>query len=231
MELRLIRSTYTDQSTIGDLYVDGQWECYTLEDVIRRAKIKAETAIPQGRYPITLYDSPSQGAATPMLQGVPGFEYILIHSGNSKKDTEGCILVGQQKSANWISSSKAALAPLREKIQGAIRAGEPVWIEIEDAGAPVYRKRPMVAVGSAATDIGPVGAPVVPGLKRAETKPAKAGAKKAAKPRKAAKKAARKAPARTERKPSPAKRTAPRKAVKRTPAAKRTKAAAARKRK
>lgn len=95
MELRVVRRYYAPDCTIGRILVDGQFECYTLEDGIRTNKVVGETAIPEGRYPVKITYSSAFRRELPLVEGVRNFTGIRIHSGNSKKDTLGCILVGQ----------------------------------------------------------------------------------------------------------------------------------------
>lgn len=84
--------------TLGKLYVDGVYECETLEDEYRgddmAKKVKGATAIPCGTYPLLITDSPRFGKPLPLVANVPGFEGIRIHTGNDAGDTEGCLLVG-----------------------------------------------------------------------------------------------------------------------------------------
>ena len=129
MQLQLIRNVFTDQSTIGELSVNGAFECFTLEDKVRPIKIKGETAIPAGTYEVAVTFSNKFQKFLPLLLDVPNFDGIRIHTGNTAKDTLGCILVGQGKGVDSISSSRLAFAPLFEKLQGVIRT-EKVFIEI-----------------------------------------------------------------------------------------------------
>ena len=131
MELKLIRKTFTDNSTIGELAVNGVFECFTLEDKVRPVKIKGETAIPAGTYEVAVTFSNKFQKFLPLLMNVPNFDGIRIHTGNTPADTLGCILVGQGKGADSISSSRLAFAPLFEKIQAVIRT-EKVFIEITE---------------------------------------------------------------------------------------------------
>lgn len=104
MELILKRTRFRDHITSGQLYVDGAYFCFTLEDKVREPKdgqgdvnkwkIKGETAIPSGLYEIVLEFSPKFGSDTITLLKVPGFDKIRIHAGNTQLDTEGCIIVG-----------------------------------------------------------------------------------------------------------------------------------------
>ena len=131
MELKLVRKIFTDKSTIGDLSVNGTFECFTLEDPPREVKVKGETAIPAGRYEVAVTFSNKFGKFLPLLLSVPGFDGIRIHPGNTPKDTLGCILVGQGKGVDSISSSRLAFLPLFEKIQAVLRS-EKVFIEITE---------------------------------------------------------------------------------------------------
>ena len=81
--------------TIGQLFINGEYFCDTLEDEIRQVKVMHETAIPVGTYKVTLEGSPKFKRILPLLHNVPGFTGILIHSGNTDKHTSGCILVGK----------------------------------------------------------------------------------------------------------------------------------------
>jgi hypothetical protein len=132
MYLKLTRNIYSDKSTIGELEVDGKFQCYTLEDVTRVFKITKKTAIPEGCYDIALTYSPRFGKTMPLVESVKGFEGIRIHTGNSADDTEGCILVGEKYKADWISNSRDAYAELYEKLIGAASLGEHITIEILD---------------------------------------------------------------------------------------------------
>lgn len=129
MELKLVRKIFTNNSTIGELFVDGAFECYTLEDKVRDVKIMHETAIPYGRYEVILAFSPRFGRILPRLRNVPNYEGVLVHSGNSKDDSSGCILVGQTKAIDWIGKSRDALKALQPKIEAALKT-EKVFIEI-----------------------------------------------------------------------------------------------------
>lgn len=102
MNLLLARNRFYDTHTTGQLYLEGDFFCFTLEDKVREEegvavekwKVKGETAIPRGIYEVVLQTSPRFGPDTPTLLRVPGFEGIRIHAGNRPEDTEGCIIVG-----------------------------------------------------------------------------------------------------------------------------------------
>lgn len=119
MKLLLKRIHRTESSTIGELYVDGVFECYTLEDVERDVKIKSETAIPKGKYSVSITMSNRFKKMLPLLQNVPNFEGVRIHSGNTNHDTEGCILVGQTRLKDFIGNSRKAFDSLFKKMQNS----------------------------------------------------------------------------------------------------------------
>jgi hypothetical protein len=132
MILLLVRDTFTNKTTTGKLYIDGLFECYTLEDIVRPngVKVFGETAIPKGEYKVVVnYSAKYQ---RPMIQilDVPMFEGIRIHSGNKAEDTEGCILVGISRSKDWISGSVKAYKPLFDKVNNADDANIPIIIKI-----------------------------------------------------------------------------------------------------
>jgi hypothetical protein len=99
--------------------IDGVFECFTLEDIERPVKIKAETAIPKGTYKVIINQSNRFKRLMPLLLNVPNFEGVRIHSGNTNHDTEGCILVGQTRNKNYIGQSRKAYAKLFKKMQAA----------------------------------------------------------------------------------------------------------------
>lgn len=119
MKIEVKRLHRTDNSTIGELTIDGKFECYTLEDIERYVKIKGETAIPKGTYKVIINQSNRFKRLLPLLIGVPNFEGVRIHAGNSNHDTEGCILVGQNRSVDYITKSRKAFDSLFKKMQGA----------------------------------------------------------------------------------------------------------------
>ena len=119
MKIEIKRIHRTENSTIGELLVDGIWECYTLEDVERSVKIKNETAISRGTYKVIINKSNRFKRLLPLLLNVPNFEGVRIHSGNTNHDTEGCILVGRTRSKDFIGQSRKAFDSLFAKMQKA----------------------------------------------------------------------------------------------------------------
>ena len=119
MQITVKRLHKTDTSTIGELLIDGIFECYTLEDIERPVKIKAETAIPKGTYKVIINQSNRFKRLMPLLLNVPNFEGVRIHAGNTNHDTEGCILVGRTRSKDFIGQSRKAYEKLFKKMQAA----------------------------------------------------------------------------------------------------------------
>jgi hypothetical protein len=132
VELTLQRDDATATRTIGHLFVGMSYQCFTLEDTIRGdgPKMLHETAIPAGRYQVMITHSQRFERMLPLLVGVPDFDGIRIHAGNTDKDTSGCILVGMSRARDSILSSQSALAALQPKIAAAIAQGEGCWITI-----------------------------------------------------------------------------------------------------
>lgn len=119
MQITVKRLHKTDTSTIGELLIDGIFQCYTLEDVERPVKIKNETAIPKGTYKVIINQSNRFKRLLPLLLNVPNYEGVRIHSGNTNHDTEGCILVGQTRGNNFVGQSRKAFDKLFKKMQAA----------------------------------------------------------------------------------------------------------------
>lgn len=135
------------EALLGDIFCDGHWEGFTLEDVHREVKVAGQTCIPAGTYQI-LQRKVMSGLTKRYvdkysadgfdwhleLQGVPNFENVYIHIGNYAKDTEGCILVGSGQTFGqaMISQSKTRFFPLYIKVRDALQRGEHVEVEIRD---------------------------------------------------------------------------------------------------
>ena len=132
MNLFLQRRPSADDATIGEIFVDGVHECFSCEDVVRVAKVPGETAIPAGRYRVTITQSARFGRLMPLINDVPGFDGIRIHTGNTSADTEGCILVGQNAGTSTVAASKLAFDALYPKIEAALQDGGECWITIHN---------------------------------------------------------------------------------------------------
>lgn len=141
MRLRLERKWFKDSYTIGNLYIDNVFFCNTLEDKNRdlnkngkfdngEIKVYGETCIPFGTYKIIVNKSPRFGRDLPRLLNVPSFEGVLIHRGNTAKDTAGCILVGENKIVGKIINSTQYEVKLVNLMKEAVSKGEDITIEI-----------------------------------------------------------------------------------------------------
>ena len=93
-------------------------------------KQKGKTAIPEGSYPVAVTWSPRFKRWLPLLLGVPKFEGIRIHAGNTAEDTEGCILVGENKKVGMVVNSRIWLGRLIRRINEAKEKDEDIWITI-----------------------------------------------------------------------------------------------------
>lgn len=153
MELELKRIAKRDTYTIGRLSIDGERFCDTIEDkdrglrqdlplsVNKARKRAGETAIPTGRYQVTLgvkskkYSAKKQYAFcngyVPRLLNVPAFDGILIHIGNTAQDSEGCILVGRNTKVGMVTHSTVTFWELYSRLQDAAKQGEKIFITIQ----------------------------------------------------------------------------------------------------
>ena len=141
MELLVVRYHKKPTYTIGKFFINGEYFCDTLEDAdrglanamptsqIQAAKRKGTTAIPTGRYLMELTVSPRFGRILPILIGVKGFDGIRIHRGNTHEDTEGCILVGENKAVGKVLNSAKTEVRLMERLQ-KINHTEQIYITI-----------------------------------------------------------------------------------------------------
>lgn len=143
MEIKIDRAWKRDGYTISRIYVNGKlFGCNTLEDTdrglrqdmiledIKRIKVYGETAIPSGSYECVYTYSTRFKKMLPLLLDVPGFDGIRIHSGNSAKDTLGCILVGKNDKKGWISNSRFWTDKLVQSMKVAWDKKEKVTIEV-----------------------------------------------------------------------------------------------------
>lgn len=136
MKLTLKRTFKGTDYTIGKLYIDGKYFCDTLEDTVRKikpdgtGKIYGKTAILAGTYSIILSKSAKFGKILPLLLDTPHFKGVRIHSGNRPEDTEGCILVGENKAKGQVLYSRPTMARLMQRLQDAESKQEPISIEI-----------------------------------------------------------------------------------------------------
>lgn len=142
MELYLNRTDKRETRTNGDLYCEFVFLMHTLEDAVREVagkpvsdwKVSGKTAIPSGRYRITLESSPKFGPETITINNVPGFSYIRMHSGNTEEDSEGCPILGYELDGIGRivpGTTRSAVMNLKRVIKEAmITRNEQVWITI-----------------------------------------------------------------------------------------------------
>ena len=146
MKLDVIRFQFGKDATNGLLFIDDIFECYTLEDQYQEKKVMHETCIPEGEYKIEYrtvggfhskytarYGSFHRGML--WIKQVPGFEYILIHTGNTDEHTSGCLIVGESQNDldkgkdGFVGASGVAYKKLYPKVADALEKGEEVTIK------------------------------------------------------------------------------------------------------
>lgn len=155
MELKLRRIARKGSYTIGKLYNGNTWIADTVEDKdrglkstmsleeIKRIKVKNETAIPVGKYEITLdivsprfgsktfYKQYANGGKLPRLLNVKGFDGVLMHCGNSALDSSGCLILGLNKVTGKVINSQETFKKVYSLLQDAKKKGEKIYITIE----------------------------------------------------------------------------------------------------
>ena len=160
MLIKLLRNRENAKSTVGELVTeDGQSICVTLEDAHHDVKIPGGTRIPKGMFPVKLRTEGGFHArylkrfgadfhkGMLWIRDVPGFEYILVHCGNTIADTDGCVLTGSEivepdgDEPFEIIGSEKAYRKFYPPVRDALLRKEPVWIQVID---PVHDD-PLVA--------------------------------------------------------------------------------------
>ena len=154
MDLRLKRIAKKNGYTIGKLSINGKYFCDTLEDAdrgldshmpldeLKRKKLAHITAIPTGRYQISMnvvsprlskskFYKQFGGGRVPRLLNVPAFEGILIHCGNTAKDTDGCIIIGRNTQVGMVLDSKATYTNIFPLLEAAYKRNERIFITVE----------------------------------------------------------------------------------------------------
>jgi len=147
MKIQVVRTQFGIDATNGMMFINGKFECYTLEDQYQAVKVMHETCIPEGTYQIkfrkvggfhTKYSARYKNAHYGMLelQDVPNFKYILIHSGNTDESTSGCILTGNTQQDldlgkdGMIGQSRNAYERMYKKVAAVLLQGKPVELEV-----------------------------------------------------------------------------------------------------
>ena len=154
MELRLKRIAKQNGYTIGRLFINGKYFSDTLEDTdrglvssmsldeLKRKKLPHITAIPTGKYQVSMniisprlsrsnFYKQFGGGRVPKLLNVPAYEGILIHCGNTAKDTDGCILVGKNSKVGMVLDSKNTYSNLYPLLEAAYKRNERIFITVE----------------------------------------------------------------------------------------------------
>jgi|SRR5210317_850352 len=147
MKLDVVRTQFGKDATNGMLFVDGVFECFTLEDEVRDVKVMSETAIPLGEYEIKFrnvggFDTKYKARYGSTfhkgmleLQDVPNFKYILIHTGNTDQHTAGCLLIGETQQDldkgkdGFVGGSGDAYKKFYPKVRDALINKEKVTIK------------------------------------------------------------------------------------------------------
>ena len=142
MEIQVNRIARKDGYTIGRMSLNRVYFCDTLEDTDRglnaamsvdkilAKKIKAQTAIPTGKYDLILTFSPRFKRVLPLLLSVKGYEGVRVHAGNTTEDTEGCLLVGENKAKGQVLNSRATLERLMSVLLECEKRKEKISITI-----------------------------------------------------------------------------------------------------
>jgi hypothetical protein len=119
MLIEVKRFEFKDTHTVGKMYVDGVYECYTLEDAVRNGtKVIGKTAIPIGTYKLIIDASTRFKQDMPHILDVPDFTGVRIHAGNTSADTDGCILLGSTWAGkDFIGNSKIAYKKFFDKLK------------------------------------------------------------------------------------------------------------------
>lgn len=153
MKILVKRVAKKEKYTIGKMYVDDVYVCDTIEDKdrdltqntplndIKKKKVYGQTAIPSGTYNVTLdvvstkfvqkpYFKELCGGKLPLLMNVPGFDGVLIHTGNDEDDSYGCIIVGYNKVKGKVIESRKAFEKLYPILKQASNKKEKITIQI-----------------------------------------------------------------------------------------------------
>lgn len=134
MEITVKRIYFRDTYTIGVIQVNGKYQMDTLEPHAinwqKEKKVAGKTAIPEGRYRVQIAFSKTFKRKMPYLMNVPNFVGIMIHTGNTAKNTRGCILVGKNTAVGMVTESRIHFKRLYAQIEEAIDSGEEVWVTV-----------------------------------------------------------------------------------------------------
>lgn len=135
MTLTLKRERYLMDRVEGSLFVDGVFQCFTLEPPrVQEYPPEDHPAIPPGTYPVAIRYSQKFKALVPHIDQVPGRTAIEIHAGNiAQRDSLGCILVGEQRLGAAILHSRDALQALMSRIAPSLARHQSVTLTVEES--------------------------------------------------------------------------------------------------
>ena len=141
MKLKLVRRYFGSDKTIGKLYINGLFRYYVLEDLVRAKgeKVQKETAIPYGKYNVTVSQSPRLGRRLPLIENVPLFTGIRIHAGIDESWTEGCVLISRKIAGGNLVHDRASEKELTAIIDNAIDKGNTVTMTVTN-----YQRRVLI---------------------------------------------------------------------------------------
>ncbi len=135
MEIIITRIAKKADYTIGVMNINGRKVCDTLEphciDWSKDKKVKGKTAIPEGRYRVKMSMSRKFGKHMPYLMDVPNFNGVMIHQGNTPKNTQGCIIVGYNTIRGLVLKSRQAMEIIEEYLDTAIETKQEIWCVIK----------------------------------------------------------------------------------------------------
>jgi hypothetical protein len=129
MKIVVQRHAYGPRSTMGDMFIDDQFECFTLEPSKDTPVHAGHPCIPEGTYPVHLTMSPHMHYVTPEIMDVPGRTYIRIHIANKPEEVLGCTAVGETQAQDWVGGSKDAFHKMMTLLQFAWDRGEQITAE------------------------------------------------------------------------------------------------------
>ena len=118
INLLILRDTFTSESTLGELFINGERFCDTLE-LPYRDNQRSVSCIPTGEYKVRMRyprESATREYLHLLIQEVKDRQFILFHRGNSAKDTRGCVLVGQSRKQDFVGNSTLAMDLLLKEI-------------------------------------------------------------------------------------------------------------------
>ena len=118
VNLLILRDTFTEISTIGNLYLNGEWLCDTLE-LPYKDNQRSISSIPAGKYKVrlrTARESATRDYLHLLVQDVPNRDYILVHIGNKSSDSRGCVLVGIGTEQDFVKNSRLAMELLMKEV-------------------------------------------------------------------------------------------------------------------